>query len=112
MMSKKQKEQWLRVSTLLAETPEGMSIQALLDALAALDISTKEADSNTVAPPRRTLQSWLKKWVEQGLLRWHKTRKITHNHSGFSQAKILKSLRQQSMLEHSYSGTNELHLKY
>ena len=68
MMSKKQKEQWLRVSTLLAETPEGMSIQALLDALAALDISTKEADSNTVAPPRRTLQSWLKKWVEEGLL--------------------------------------------
>ena len=52
MMSKKQKEQWLRVSTLRAEAPEGMSIQALLDALAALDTPTKEADSKTVAPPR------------------------------------------------------------
>lgn len=66
-------EQWQRIEPFIALHPNGIGLQGIIDALNhgikvdGLEADT-EIDSALGAPPRRTLQSWLKKWVETGHL--------------------------------------------
>lgn len=71
MVKHKQSEQWQRIGALIAQHPEGIGLQAIIDALN----HSVETGSEFAAPPRRTLQSWLKKWVDAGVLRTTGTRR-------------------------------------
>lgn len=61
MASQKQQEQQQRIEAIIAQHPDGARLQDIIDGL------NHDVLSNT--PPRRTLQSWLKKWVGDGCLR-------------------------------------------
>jgi Fic family protein len=49
-----------RVEGIVSQHPDGAGIQDLADVL--------NRDAKGIAPPRRTLQSWLKRWVDEGYL--------------------------------------------
>lgn len=55
-MDKRNNDSWSTVQAVVARYDEGARIHEILEGFAD-------------APPRRTLQYWLKRWVEQGLLR-------------------------------------------
>ena len=64
MASQKQRElqeQRKRVEAIVSSYPDGAGIQDITDVL--------NRDAQGIAPPRRTLQSWLKRWVDKGYLR-------------------------------------------
>jgi len=71
MAKNKRQELWPRIEGFIAQHPEGVGVQAILDALN----HSFDAGSELGAPPRRTLQSWLKKWVDTRRLRTSGTRR-------------------------------------
>ncbi|MBL4867966.1 MAG: hypothetical protein JKY67_16480, partial [Pseudomonadales bacterium] len=61
MTSQQQQEQQQRIEAIIAQYPDGARLQDIVDGL------SNDASGN--ATPRRTLQSWLKRWVNDGYLR-------------------------------------------
>lgn len=75
MVKHKQGEQWQRIRALIALHPEGIGLQAIVDGLSPTLSHGPETGGEFAVPPRRTLQSWLKKWVDAGQLRTTGTRR-------------------------------------
>jgi Fic family protein len=71
MVKHKQHERWQRIGAIIGQHPEGIGLQAIIDTLN----HGFEAGTEYEAPPRRTLQFWLKKWVDAGNLRTTGTRR-------------------------------------
>ena len=60
MASLKQREQLKQIDAIIARFPGGARLVDIIDAL-------NDGDQGYI-PPRRTLQSWLKRWVDDGYL--------------------------------------------